>query len=327
MHPLVWIVAASVLGGALSVACAGAFALSARSAWVPWLISYAIGALLGAAFLEIVPHALEVATSPQQFTTWLLFGILLFFLLEKLVLWRHYHGDEGAASVASTAGKDGAAAAAAPVLAGADAKAASPVASVDAGGRDHRHGLADVRGRDTAHAHAHGHGHGHRNAGGHGSEFDEGLGRSGLMILIGDSFHNFVDGVIIAGAFVADTRLGLVTSIAIIAHEIPQEVGDFLILLHSGYTKRQAFVYNLVASGATLVGGVLAWATLREVRGLIPPLLAIAAASMIYVAVADLIPGLHRRTELRATAIQITLIALGIGSIWAMHALIEHPGG
>jgi zinc and cadmium transporter len=318
VHTLAWIVAASVLGGALSVACAGVFALSARSTWVPWLISYAIGALLGAAFLEIVPHALEVATSPEQFTTWLLFGILLFFLLEKLVLWRHYHGDAAAGA------QDGH-----------GRHAGDPRDAVEAGGGRARP-EADVRGAAHGHGHRHGHAalHAHgsdprhgREHGGQGAPFGGEHGRSGLMILIGDSFHNFVDGIIIAGAFVADTRLGVVTSIAIIAHEIPQEVGDFLILLHSGYTKRQAFVYNLVASGATLVGSVLAWATLREMRGLIPPLLAIAAASMIYVAVADLIPGLHRRTELRATAVQITLIALGIGSIWAMRALIEHPGG
>ena len=143
-------------------------------------------------------------------------------------------------------------------------------------------------------------------------------GRSGLMILIGDTFHNFVDGVLIAAAFMADTQLGIVTSIAIIAHEVPQEVGDFLILLHSGYSKRSAMLLNMLASAAMVIGGVLAYFTLQIAESLVTPLLALAAASMLYVAVADLIPGLHRRPELAATAQQVVLIGLGIATIWAI---------
>src|SRR4030065_1990479 len=120
------------------------------------------------------------------------------------------------------------------------------------------------------------------------------------MIMVGDTFHNFVDGVIVAAAFLADTHLGIVTALAIIAHEIPQEVGDFLILLHSCYSRLRAVVFNLLSSLATLVGGLLAYFALSAVQGVVPGLLALAAASMIYVAVADLIPGLHKRTQLRA---------------------------
>jgi zinc and cadmium transporter len=229
---------------------------------VPHLVSYAIGALLGAVFLEILPHAFELAKDVDTMAATVLFGILLFFVLEKLVLWRHCHGDECEAH-------------------------AAPV-----------------------HHHGHGHEHDH--------------GRSGMMIMIGDTFHNFVDGILIAAAFMTDVKLGVVTALAIIAHEIPQEVGDFVILLHSGYTKRQAFLFNLLSSAATVVGGVLAYFALQTVQNWIPAILGLAAASMIYVAVADLIPGLHKRTELRATIQQVTLIALGISSIWLVKLVLGH---
>jgi zinc and cadmium transporter len=125
--------------------------------------------------------------------------------------------------------------------------------------------------------------------------------------------------VLIAAAFMQDVRLGLITALAIIAHEIPQEVGDFLILLHSGYSRLKALAFNLLSSLATLVGGLLAYFALSAVQGVVPVFLALAAASMIYVAVADLIPGLHKRTELRATLQQVLLIAAGVASIHLAH--------
>ena len=136
-----------------------------------------------------------------------------------------------------------------------------------------------------------------------------------MMIMIGDTFHNFVDGILIASAFMVDVKVGIVTSIAIIAHEIPQEVGDFLILLHSGYSKKQAFAFNLVSSFATVIGGIAAYFALSHVQSWVPTILGLAAASMLYVAVADLIPSLHKRTELRASISQLVLIACGISSI------------
>ncbi len=250
MTVLLWIVAASFAGGVLSVLCAALFALNARQNWVNSLVSYAIGALLGAVFLDILPEAIEMGSSAAAVSGTVLFGIMLFFTLEKLLLWRHCHHDQ--------------------------CEAHEP----------HEH---------TDH------------------------GRSGTMIMIGDTFHNFVDGIIIAAAFLTDVNLGIVTSLAIVAHEIPQEVGDFMILLHSGYSKAQALLLNLVSSLAMLAGGVLAYFALQDMRGAVPTLLALAAASMIYVAVADLIPGLHKRTHLRDTIEQVVLIALGISSIFAVH--------
>jgi zinc and cadmium transporter len=258
MSILGWILLASLAGGALSVVAAGAFALTARVHWVPWLISYAIGALLGAAFLEVLPAAITSSADATGTGTIVLAGILVFFILEKLVIWRHCH-------------------------------------------------IEACEGHEP-HVHVHGLDH----------------GRSGLLILVGDTFHNFVDGVLIAAAFMEDVRLGAVTALAIIAHEIPQEVGDFVILMHSGYAKGRAFAYNLLSSFATLVGGLLAYYGLSAAQGAVPVMLALAAASMIYVAVADLIPGLHKRTELRATVSQVALILLGIGSVVGAHHLVDH---
>jgi zinc and cadmium transporter len=261
MSTLSWIVASAIVGGVLSVLAAASFAFKARTAWVPMLVSYAIGALLGAAFLEVLPEAIVASGDASSTTALVLLGILVFFVLEKLVLWRHCH-------IESCEGHE-------------------PRVGSD-GGHDH--------------------------------------GRSGLMILIGDTFHNFVDGVLIAAAFMVDIKLGLITALAIIAHEIPQEVGDFLILLHSGYSKARALAYNMLSSVATLLGGLIAWFGLAGAQQAVPHLLALAAASMIYVAVADLIPGLHKRPELRATVQQVLLIGAGIGSIILTHHLVEGLG-
>ena len=252
MSTLSWIIAVSLAGGLLSVSAAAALSIAVGAQRVNMLISYAIGALLGAAFLEIIPHALEHG-DPHSLAATILFGILAFFVLEKLVLWRHCHHDHCEAH---------------------DAQA-------------------------PAHDH----------------------GRSGLLILVGDTFHNFVDGILIAAAFLQSVELGIVTALAIIAHEIPQEVGDYLILLHSGYSKLRALVFNLLSSLATMVGALLAYFALSQLTEWIPTLLGLGAASMIYVAVADLIPGLHKRTELRATIQQVLLISLGVASIALVRAL------
>jgi zinc and cadmium transporter len=141
-------------------------------------------------------------------------------------------------------------------------------------------------------------------------------GRSGMMIMVGDTFHNFVDGVLIAAAFLASHDLGIITAVAIIAHEIPQEVGDFLILLHSGYSKIRALLLNVLSSVAMVLGGAISYFALQGVQHWVPSLLGLAAASMLYVSVADLIPGLHKRPELHATLQQVVLIMLGVVTIW-----------
>ncbi|SEN62269.1 ZIP family metal transporter [Nitrosomonas marina] len=269
MSTLSWIVAASFTGGVLSLLLAALLTLNTRKAWVLKLVSFAIGALLGAAFLNILPEAFELSDNPAQVTILVLFGILLFFILEKLVLWRHCHMEDCEAHSPATAAE----------------QTVPTVATVTASSY-------------------------------YTNEHEHDRGRSGMMIMIGDTFHNFVDGILIAAAFMVDTQLGIVTSIAIIAHEIPQEAGDFIILLNSGYSRRMAFLMNLLSSFATLVGGVLAYFMLNTLDFLILPLLGLASASMIYVALSDLIPGLHKRPEIGATIQQVTLILAGIGLIW-----------
>ena len=143
------------------------------------------------------------------------------------------------------------------------------------------------------------------------------------MILIGDSLHNFLDGILIAGAFLTDTHLGVVTSLAVVAHEIPQEVGDFAVLLHSGFSRSRAFLYNVITSLTTVVGGVLAWLALQETTVLLPYLLTVAASSFIYIAVADLIPTLHQRAEASETLKQVVLISAGVLLIWLMHSTLH----
>ena len=249
-----WILAAGVVGGTLSAGLA-AVSLLLRASWIPMLVSFAIGALLGAAFLEIIPHAFQQGDVHEAASA-ILGGIFVFFVLEKLLLWRHCH---------------------------------------------------------TEHCEVHDP---------HATAHDR--GRSGALIIVGDTIHNFLDGLLIAAAFLQSTELGVIAAVAIIAHEIPQEVGDFLILLHSGYSRAKALAMNLVSSFATLIGGAIGYFGLQAVAGWEATLLGVVAASMIYVAVADLIPGLHRRPELRDTAFQALLIALGIGAIAAVRAVIAH---
>jgi zinc and cadmium transporter len=257
MSKLAWIVAACVAGGALSVMCAAVFALNRHAQkYLGMMVSYAIGAMLGAVFLDILPEAIKLTPNVAVLSGTVLFGILLFFILEKMVLWRHCHHEhcEGHELLA----------------------------------REHAAG----------------------NLGDHG--------RSGLMVTVGDTVHNFVDGIIIAAAFLTDIHLGIVTALAIIAHEIPQEVGDFAILLHSGYSKVKAFQLNIIASFASVAGGVLGYFVLQTMQSWIPSLLALAAASLLYVAVADLIPGLHKRAQLRDTLEQVGLIVLGVATVGLM---------
>lgn len=135
---------------------------------------------------------------------------------------------------------------------------------------------------------------------------------SAMLILVGDSIHNALDGVLIAAAFLTDLRLGIVTAIATMTHEIPQEVGDFAILLHAGMSRARALAWNLGTSLTSVLGGVLAWFALKTSLQALPYALAVAAACFLYVAVADLIPGLHRRVGAGASLAQIGLIAAGI---------------
>jgi len=161
--------------------------------------------------------------------------------------------------------------------------------------------------------HSHHHeGDGHNHHDGHDAES---AGRSGWMILVGDGIHNFVDGVLIAAAFMADYQVGIFTAMAIIAHEIPQEIGDFIVLLNAGFSRTRALVYNLICGLSAVLGGVLAYFFLEKTNALMPYLLVIASSSFIYIAVSDLIPQMHRRSYLTESVRQVILIACGVGFV------------
>lgn len=155
--------------------------------------------------------------------------------------------------------------------------------------------------------HYEGDGHGHS----HGHDVDE-AGKAGWMVLVGDGLHNFTDGILIAAAFLADPKLGIVTGLAIIAHEIPQEIGDFIVLLNAGFTRARAYVYNLICSLMAVAGGVLGYFTLERGMQWIPYVLVLASSGFIYIAVSDLMPQMQRRASVRETIPQIVLIGLGV---------------
>ena len=210
---------------------------STRARLVPWLVSYAVGALLGVALLAILPSALAQLPASRVFGT-LLIGILLFFLLEKLVLWRHCHT--------------------------------------------------------------------------HDCEVHDG---SVLPVVVGDAFHNFVDGAAIAAAVMTSVPLGVSMAVAVAAHEIPQEVGDFAILLHAGYSRSKALVLNVLSALASALGAIAAYFAFELTPRMLPYFLALAAASFLYVAMADLIPGLHRGRTDAGSMRQILLIGAGVATM------------
>lgn len=266
MSLLLLIVIFTAVGGVLSVMAAAVFLLlpdRRRNAVLPHGISFAIGALLAVAFWGLIPEAFA-QVKPEQFQTLsgtILAGILGFFVLEKLLIWRHCHS-----------------------------------------------GSCEAHGDEDDHHHGHSHSHSAAKS-------------AGTLIILGDSIHNFVDGVLIAAAFLTDVQLGIVTSLAVAAHEIPQEVGDFAILLHSGYSKSKALFYNVLASLTTVLGGTLAYFGLEDLHNSLPYFLALAASSFIYIAVADLIPSLHKKTDMKTSLQQIALIALGVLLICSLHGI------
>ena len=140
-------------------------------------------------------------------------------------------------------------------------------------------------------------------------------GTSGTLILIGNAFHNFVDGLVIAAAFIASVPVGVTASLAIIAHEIPKDAGDFGILLHSGFSRRKAFVCNTLSTSTTLVGALAGYIGIQALRPMAPYILCVSAASFLYISLADLIPGRRGRKGIVALVVELVLIAAGVMTI------------
>jgi zinc and cadmium transporter len=237
----------SLLGGGGGLLVASAFLLFTqriRTRVIPWLVSYAVGALLGVALLALLPEALDELRATAVFGT-LLFGILTFFVLEKLVLLRHCHTDE-----------------------------------------------CQVHGAAVP------------------------------IIVIGDAFHNFIDGAIVSTAVMTSVPLGVNTAIAIAAHEIPQEVGDVAIMLAAGYSRGKALMLNVISAASSVLGALIAYMAVGFVPGIRPYVLAFSSASLLYIAMSDLIPDLHRG-QVDANGIrQVVLIAAGILTIVGFERLV-----
>ena len=229
----------SILGSLGGVIVASSFLLlgeTIRTRLIPWLISFAVGTLIGVALVDLVPEALrELQPRPAMFT--MVLGILSFFLLEKAVIWRHCH--------------------------------------------------------DTEDCHVH--------------------NRAASLVIVGDMFHTFVDGAVIAAAVLTSIPLGVSTALAVAAHEIPQEVGDVAILLRAGFSRLRAFTLNVVAGAGGVLGAGAMVVAGRALPQLLPYVLAFAAGNFLYVAMADLIPDLHRGSS--GAARQFLLIAAGVITI------------
>jgi zinc and cadmium transporter len=167
--------------------------------------------------------------------------------------------------------------------------------------------------------HNHHHEHdGHHHDHGHDAHM---AGSGGWLIVLGGSFHNFTDGVVIAAAFLTDVRLGVVTALAIAAHEIPHKLGDFVILLNAGFSRSRALVLDLLSSATVVVGGVLGWWLLGSMEAIVPYMLMVAAGSFIYIAMSDLIPYVQHQSRVRDVMPQVSLIAAGVALVWALHDL------
>jgi zinc and cadmium transporter len=238
MKTLLQILASTVAVGLISVIGILLFGLRLNIRKITfYLISLASGTLLGGAFLHLIPEALEHGNGNPLL--WIALGVFLFFVLEKLLIWRHCHGHQRP--------------------------------------EDHSRPVA------------------------------------ANMILAGDVIHNFIDGVIIAGAFMAGPELGLSITLAIILHEIPQELGDFGILIHGGYTMKQAVIANLLTASAAVAGGLITYFFFSTSSIVNLYVLPMAAGGLLYVALADLIPQLHEQVDIKQALAQILLLGSGFG--------------
>jgi zinc transporter ZupT len=360
-----WIILFTAVGGIASAAFAGLFLLLPEKTglrMLPHFVSFATGALIGAALLGLLPEAMQ-SVGPggaHAIGIALVVGLGVFFIIEKLVLWRHAHSHESedprereveARGVTHALVHDDSAeehwsedhrpedhgaedhrpeehgaqiavAQRGPIVSARPAQAVAFAGNV--GGQPtvrSERGLTQGRSEDQQHGrdqrqqhreHQHGHDHG-----GHGHDHSRD-GAAGVLVLIGDSIHNALDGILIAAAFLTNVPLGLVTTLAVAAHEIPHRVGDFALLLHAGMSRRRAMFLNMATGLASVLGGIVAYFGLGKAQEALPYALALAAAGFLYIAVAGLIPGLHRRADPRTSLAQVLLMGLGVAVIaWA----------
>ncbi len=216
-----------------------------------FLSSFAAGVLLGTAFFDLLPEALhEGEEKGIDVFFWTLFGIILFFLIERTIHWFHHHDEY------------------------------------------HEH---DKESKSTL-----------------------------PLIIIGDTMHNFIDGVVIAATFMADARLGIITALAVFAHELPQEIGDFGLMLHKGMKRKNIIWVNILSAAAAFAGAILTYLLGNVLEGYIPVLLSVTAGFFIYIATSDIIPEIHYEKRRLHSIFESFLLIAGIGVMWAAVTLLGH---
>lgn len=283
---LLWILTGTVVAGVGSVWVAALLSFGIMARLTKHMLSFAAGALLATALLQLLPESLEAGVTPHLLFALLLAGVVFFFILDKAELYHHghEHGEHGMD------------------LLDADKMAAA-----------------------TAQAHQGSHQHSHHNHHGHHHHADGRLPSGGWAVLIGDSIHAFGDGILIASAFIADWRLGLLASLAVLAHEVPHHMGDLVVLQSSRGDTRGALIKVSLAGTVTALGGLCGYFLLAQFGQYLPYFLVVAASSFIYVALADLIPQLQRQASLRDSGAQLLWLLLGIGLVFVVGEL-AHGG-
>ncbi len=277
----IWI--GTLAAGIGSVWIAAALSFGALARYTQHMLSLAAGALLATAFLHLLPEAFESQAGAHDLFLTLLVGLVFFFLLDKAELWHHGH--------------------------------------------EHHHGTAPGEAHHPAHELAHSHAHAHAHAQGHAHA--HGAGRAHVhnhkpgswAVLTGDSVHCFGDGILIASAFMADLRLGVIAALAVLAHEVPHHMGDLVVLRGGSGDRRVALVKVSLAGAVTALGGTLGFFLVERLRDGLPYFLVVASSSFIYVALADLIPQLQKRLSTRETAAQIVWLGVGIGLVTLVSGL------
>lgn len=305
---LLAILVGTLVAGIGSVWVAAWLSFGVLSRYTQHMLSLAAGALMATAFLHLLPEAFESEAGAHQLFLTLLLGLVFFFLLDKAELWHHGH-EHGQGHL-----------------------------------HDHDHGHGHVHGHGHEHYHSHGHGHGHGQVldQGHHVAHDSAKGaahvqlqpqplpetsaspRGQWAVLAGDSVHCFGDGILIASAFIADMRLGVIAALAVLAHEVPHHMGDLAILRLGSSSRRAAIVKVSMAGAITALGGAVGYVLVDALHNWLPFFLVVASSSFVYVALADLIPQLQKRLSARETAAQIFWLGVGMGMVVLVSALAGH---
>ena len=283
---LLAIVAGTLVAGIGSVWLAAALSFGALARYTQHMLSLAAGALMATSFLHLLPEAFESEAGAHELFLTLLVGLVFFFLLDKAELWHHGH--------------------------------------------EHGHGHGHGHGYDHGHGH-HDHEHhhdahptAHAQAHVHGKSTPGEPPRGAWAVLAGDSVHCFGDGILIASAFMADMRLGVIAALAVLAHEVPHHMGD-LAVLRRGSSSRQAAIVKVSMAGAiTAFGGAVGYVLVDALHDWLPFFLVVASSSFVYVALADLIPQLQKRLSARETVAQIIWLGVGIGMVVLVSAVAGH---